>query len=75
MPAIRAGVFVHVRGAVEDRDLFEAVTLAQIEVHRVVRGRDFQRAGAEFAIDRGVGDDRYLAAHQRQAKRLPTYDL
>src|ERR1700722_18032303 len=69
-PAIRAAVLVDVRGAVEDRNLLEAVTLAQLEVDRIVRGRDFQRAGAEFAIDRGVGDDLYLATYQRQPNRL-----
>src|SRR5271154_2501581 len=51
-PAIRAAVLVDVRGAVENRDLLEVVTLAQLEVHRIVRGRDFERASAEFAIDR-----------------------
>ena len=69
-PAIRAAVLVDVRGAVENRDLLEAVTLAQLEVDRVVRGRDFQRAGAEFAIDRRVGDDLYLAPDQRQPNSL-----
>src|ERR1019366_7626321 len=61
--AICARVFIHPRLAVEHRDLLEAVTLAQFEVDRVVGGSYFQGAGAEFAIDRGVGDDLYLAPH------------
>src|ERR1700675_3833859 len=65
-PAIRTAVLVDVGGAVEDRDLLEAVMLAQLEVHRVVRGCDFQRAGAEFSINRCVGDYLYLAPYQRQ---------
>ena len=68
--AIRTAVLVDVRGIVEDRDLLEVVALAEIEIHRIVRGRDFERAGAEFAIDRGVGDDFYLARCQRQTKHL-----
>src|SRR5271154_2455426 len=69
-PAIGAAVVVDVPSTVQNRNLLEAVALAELEVDRIVRGRDLQRAGAEFTIDRGVGDDFYLALDQRQSKRL-----
>ena len=44
----------------------QIVALADFEVVGIVRGRDFHDAGAEFAVDVGVRDDRNFAVHQRQ---------
>src|SRR4029077_8818698 len=41
---VRTAVFVDMRRAIEDRDLLEAVTLAEFEVHRVVAGSNLQSA-------------------------------
>ena len=38
------------------------------EVVGIVRGRDFDRAGAEFAADPGIDDDGDFAIHERQAQ-------
>ena len=38
---------------------------ADLEVVRVVGGRDLDRAGAEFGVDVGVGDDRDAAVLER----------
>ena len=46
------------------------VALADFEVVGIVRGRDFHDAGAEFAVDVGVRDDRNFAIHQRQHHAL-----
>ena len=50
----------------------EIVALADLEVVRVVRGRDFDDASAEFAVDVRVGNDGNFAIHQRQQTFLPT---
>ena len=54
----------------DHRHLLEAVPAADLEVGRVVPGRDLQRAGAELGIHVLVGDDRQPPAHQRQDRRL-----
>ena len=54
----------------EDVDQRQAVALADLVVVEVVRGRDLDHAGAELAVDVGVGDDRDLAIGQRQLHRL-----
>ena len=42
------------------------MTAAGFKVVGIVRGRNFHRAGAEFAIHHFVADDRNLAIHERQ---------
>ena len=61
---VHAAVFVH---GVDD---LEAVPLPDLVVHRVVPGRDLQRAGAEVLLHRVVGDYRQPAADERQGRRL-----
>ncbi len=51
-------------------DLLELVLAADLEVVRVVPGRDLQRAGAELGVHVLVGDDRQPAAHERQHRGL-----
>ena len=46
------------------------MALAEGEVVGIVRGRDFDRAGAEVAADPLVENDGNLAVHQRQAQLL-----
>ena len=48
-------------------DRGEAVTLADLEVGRVVGRRDLDSAGAEGPVDRLVGDDRHVPVHERDA--------
>ena len=52
------------------RDLLEPVAAPDLEVVRVVAGRDLERAGAELGVDVLVGDDRQPPAHERQDRRL-----
>ena len=59
-----------VRGPREDVEHGQAVTLAERVVVEVVRGRDLHAAGAEFAVDVVIGDDRNLAVAERQDHRL-----
>jgi len=42
------------------------MALADLEIVRVVRGRDFDDAGAEFAVDVSIRDDRNFTIHQRE---------
>ncbi len=44
--------------------------LPHLEIVRVVRRRHLDEPGAELGIDDGVGDDRELAADQREASRV-----
>ena len=61
-PAILCGcVVVDRRVEIEDRQRREVVTLADRVVVEVVRGRDLDRAGAEFAVDVCVRDERNRA--------------
>ncbi len=46
------------------------VALADVVVHRVVTGRDLQRAGAEVHLHRVVADDGQLPADERKGGRL-----
>ena len=57
---VDAGVLVHYE------DLFKPVALADLEVVRVVAGRDLHAAGAELHIDVFVRDDRDLPADERK---------
>ena len=50
----------------EDRQRRELVPLADLPVVEVVRRRDLDRAGAEFPVDVGIGDDGNRAARERQ---------
>ena len=43
------------------------VPLPCLEVVGIVGGSDFNNAGAELGIGHGIGNDRDLAIHQRQA--------
>ena len=58
---LRRRVFVHRRIRSEDVDHRQRMALADGVVVEIVRRRDFHDAGAEFAIDVIVGDDRDLA--------------
>src|SRR5690606_714725 len=51
---------------VHDREVRQAVTLADLKVVGVVRGRHLDRTGAELRIDMGVGDDRDPPPGERQ---------
>ena len=53
------------------RELGQPVAAADLEVVRVVPGRDLQRAGAEVGLDVVVGDDRQLAPDERQDRGAP----
>ncbi len=55
----------------DDHDLLEAVLAPDVEVGRVVPGRDLQGPGAELGLDVGVGDDLQPPADDRQDRRLP----
>lgn len=50
---------------VHDRDHRQLVAQPDLEVVGVVRGRDFDCAGAEFGVDVLVGDDQQLPVHER----------
>ena len=58
------GVVVH---HLDDR---QVVALADLEVIRIVRRGDLHTAGAEIALDVFVGNDRDLAADERQDQRF-----
>ena len=51
---------------VEYEDILEVMPLSDLKVVRVVAGRHLDAAGAEVHLDIVVGDDGYLAAHERQ---------
>jgi hypothetical protein len=65
-----AGLLVERAVRVEHDDGREPVAAPHLEVVRVVRGRDLERAGAELRVDVLVGDDRDLAADERQHGHL-----
>ncbi len=54
------------RALVHHGQVGQAVALADLEVVRVVRGRDLDGARAELGVDVLVGDDRDAAAGERQ---------
>ncbi|MBT9152921.1 MAG: hypothetical protein DDT35_01148 [Firmicutes bacterium] len=64
------GIFIHGAIKVEHIYLGEVVTLADGKVVRVMVGRHFDRAGAEFPVNIGVGDDGNLPAEHRQQQHL-----
>ena len=63
---IFSGGFAHVAVVGHHVNFGKIVALADFEVVGIVRGRDFDDAGAEFAVNIGVGDDGNFAIHQRQ---------
>ena len=63
---IFSGGFAHVGVVSHHVNFGEIVALADFEVVGIVRGRDFDYAGAEFAVDVGVRNDGNFAVHQRQ---------
>ncbi len=63
-------VLVDLRVQCQDFDDGQVMALADLIVVQVVRGRDLDHAGAEFAVDIVVGDDGDLAVGQRQAHGL-----
>ena len=65
---VGAAVLVDVGAVVHHVDRGQMVALADGEVVGIVRGRDFDGAGAEFAADPGIDHDGNLAIHQRQAQ-------
>jgi hypothetical protein len=65
-----AGGVGHQAVLADDRDLLEPVRAADLEVVRVVPGRDLERAGAELGLDVVVGDDLQAAADERQDRPL-----
>ena len=67
LAAIQERSGVDARVGVEDTDLIQAETVADVEIVKIVSGRDLQRAGAEFAIDQWVGDERHDASGNWQA--------
>ena len=67
LAAIQERSGVDARVGVEDADLIQAETLADVEIVKIVSRRDLQRAGAEFAIDQWVGDERNDASGNWQA--------
>ena len=70
LPGKTTGVLVHHAAAVHHRDSLKLVTVAYLEIVRIVRGRDFHRAGPELRVHLLVGDDGDLTIHQRQDDHL-----
>ena len=66
---VGAGCGGHAAVLVDDLDARQIVTLAGFEIVGIVRGGDFDRAGAEFGVGQIVEDDGDLAIHQRQIAR------
>ena len=58
------------RALVHDHEARQVVPLADLEVVRVVRGRDLDGAGAERRVDVGVGNDGNVPVGQGQRDRL-----
>ena len=64
------GALEHLARIADDLDLLEVVTLPHLEVVRIVRRRDLDRARAERLVDIFVGKERDAAADDRQDERL-----
>ncbi len=69
-PGIFSGRCAHVGVVGHHVDFGQLVAAADFEVVGIVRRSNFHRAGAEFAIDVAVHDDRNFAIHQRQQHHL-----
>ena len=59
LPGEVAGVLVHPAVRTDHGQDLELVVAADLEVGRVVAGRDLERAGAELGLDARVGDHRH----------------
>ena len=59
-----AGQLIRPSGC-QNIDNRQVMALADFEIERVVRGRDFQNTGPEFRIDCFVGNDRNFLACER----------
>jgi hypothetical protein len=68
--AVLAGVLVERAVRVHDRDDLQAVTLADLEVDRVMAGRHLQRARTGLNAHGGVADDRDQPAVRRHDRAL-----
>ena len=64
-PASSPASLVHAPVGADHRRLGQAVVAADLEVGRVVAGRDLERAGAELGLDALVGDHRHAALDER----------
>ena len=60
-----AGLLVHPPVEPDDRQLGELVGAADLEVERIVAGRDLEGAGAELRLDALVRDHRHAARDER----------
>src|SRR5712692_10015020 len=67
------GLGVHPRTRIHHGNLREIMSPPDLEVVRVMRRRDLDRAGTEFAIHRRVRDYRDFAPDQRQPHRFPNH--
>gem|GEM_PF-5264783 len=67
---LRTGQFVERAVGIEHVDNRQLVTLANFEIHLVVRRCDLQRTGSEFLVHRRVGHDRDRPAIERTPDRL-----
>ena len=68
-PGEAPGGLGHAPVLADHGDLLEPVAAADLEVVRVVAGRDLERAGAELRLHVLVGDDRQPPADERQDRR------
>ncbi len=64
---VRPGLGGHLAVEADGRDNGQAVAVADLEVERVVPGRDLEGAGAELRLDGVVGDDRHQTANDGHA--------
>src|SRR5579859_70098 len=71
LPGVVSGLFGHL--AVEADHLYarQVVAHPDLEVGRVVRGRDLDRAGAKAGVHRFIGDDGNFAPDDRQDSHTP----
>ena len=69
-PLIFPRILVHNRPVVHNADYGKIVAKPHLEVVRVVRGRDFNRAGTEFKIYVIVRNDGNFSTDKRKNKRF-----
>ena len=67
---IRARRRAHFAVIRHDIDFRQLVPLANLKVVGIMRRRNFHRAGSKLAVHHLVGNDGYLAVHQRQQRLL-----
>ena len=66
LPGERPGFRGHLRVEADDLDALQVVPVPDLEVGRVMRGRDLDRARAERLVNGLVCDDRDAPVHDRQ---------